>query len=79
MGSMYGIYANTWGILMGSMLPYSIWHTYGSYGYVYIYITTIYYIISMSIYIYKYIYIYKSSYHTIDAWEEIHDNNVEKG
>ena len=33
-GSMYGIYANIWGILMVNVTIYSI---HGSYGYIYIY------------------------------------------
>jgi hypothetical protein len=37
-GSMYGIYANIWGILMGSMSPYIAYmDTMGIYIYVYIY------------------------------------------
>ena len=31
-GSMYGIYANIWGILMGSMLPYQHHGSYGLWG-----------------------------------------------
>ena len=55
-GSMYGIYANIWGILMVNVAIYSI---HGSYWCIYIYISTYIYIyLHIYIYIYVYFFIY---------------------
>ena len=59
---MYGIYANSWGILMVNLLPWS-WHTYGSYGQYF----PIFFPISLAIY-YPFIFSHIFSYYSIISY-----------